>query len=70
MHVIMKDEKDTLEKAYNKKSAWIKIAKLVGKATPDQCTERYYTLKKNYRKFLAESQQTGKEGLSHVFMNS
>ena len=55
----MKDEKDTFEKADNKKSVWIKIAKLVGKATPGQCRERYYTLKKNYRKFLAEFQQTG-----------
>ena len=59
MLMIMKDEKDTFEKADNKKSAWVKIAKLVGKATPDQCRERYYTLKKNYRKFLSESQQTG-----------
>ena len=55
----MNNEIDYFEKADNKKSAWIKIAKLVGKATPGQCRERYYTLKKNYRKFLAESQQTG-----------
>ena len=59
--VSIKDNKDKFEDAKNKNSVWSTIAEDLGIAgiTGHQCRERYYTLKKAYRKFVTDSNKTG-----------
>lgn len=57
----IKESKSKFENATNKNSVWLDIAKQMGtvNVTGQQCRERYYTLKKAYRKFVADSKKTG-----------
>lgn len=57
----IKDNEQRFEKATNKNSVWNFIASALKglSVTGLQCRERYYTLKKAYRKFNAESNKTG-----------
>lgn len=57
--VTIKENKAKFEKATNKNSVWGDIANGMGVMTGTQCREKYYTLKKAYRKHVAESNKTG-----------
>lgn len=58
---LIKDKKAMFEDAKNKNSVWFNIAEELGVAeiTGHQCRERYYTLKKAYRKFITDSNKSG-----------
>jgi hypothetical protein len=59
--VTIKSKSAKFEEAKNKRSVWSTIAEELGMnhITGDKCRERYYTLKKAYRKFVEDSKKTG-----------
>ena len=63
---VYQENKDAMKTTRNRKKVWEKIAtdvmaanKTTIKITGDQARDRFYTLKRSYRKFLSESNKTG-----------
>ena len=58
---VINENKEDLFSSTNKKFVWQKIANTLcnERLDSDKCRERFYTLKKGYRKYLTESKKTG-----------
>lgn len=63
---VYKENKDAMGTSRNKKKVWEKIANDLSTAdkstvtiTGDQARDRFYTLKRKYRKYISESNKTG-----------
>jgi len=61
---VYKEKAESLQSTKNKKKIWKQIAKSVSsdttlKVTGEQARERFYTIKRSYRKYLTESKKTG-----------